>query len=95
MTQLQAEIPDPLTDDLPRFLPGGRMTTPAIRVLLLIFIGKHRFKGATMQVERHNIRGGERVLREVGEKEFVDHPLAGATDAALFHPSPARRVHRL
>ena len=48
MTQLQAEIPDPLTDDLPRFLPGGRMTPPAIRALLLIFIGKHRFKGTTM-----------------------------------------------
>ncbi len=37
-----------------------------------------------MQVERYNIRGGERVLREMGEKEFVDHTLAGVTDAALF-----------
>ena len=23
-------------------------------------------------------------MREIGEKEFVDHPLAGVTDAALF-----------
>lgn len=84
MTQLQAEIPDPLTDDLPRFLPGGRMTTPAIRALLLIFIGKGRFKGTTMQVEGHHSGGGEGVLREMGEKEFVDNALAGVTDAALF-----------
>jgi hypothetical protein len=37
-----------------------------------------------MQVECHHIGGGERVLREMSEKEFVDHALAGVTDAALF-----------
>ncbi len=37
-----------------------------------------------MQVKRHHVGGGEGVLREIGEKEFVDHPLAGVTDAALF-----------
>ena len=36
-----------------------------------------------MQVEGHHIGGGKRVLRETGEKEFVDHALAGVTDAAL------------
>gem|GEM_PF-2326942 len=34
--------------------------------------------------ECHHIGGGERALREMGEKEFVDNVLAGATDAALF-----------
>ncbi len=34
MTQLQTEVPHPLTDNLPRFLATGRVTTPAIRVLL-------------------------------------------------------------
>ena len=37
-----------------------------------------------MQVEGHHIGGSERVLRQMGEKEFVDHALAGVTDAALF-----------
>jgi hypothetical protein len=59
------------------------MRTPPVGVLLLVFIGKHRFKGATMQVECHHIGGGERLLREMGEKEFVDNALVGVTDAAL------------
>ncbi len=37
-----------------------------------------------MQVKRRHVGGGECVLREIGEKEFVDHPLADVTDAALF-----------
>jgi len=48
MAQFQAQVPDPLADDLPGFLPGGCMTAPAIRVALLVFIGKHWFKSATM-----------------------------------------------
>src|SRR5216684_7290122 len=84
MTQFQAQVPDPLRDNLPGFLSSGRMRTPPVGVLLLVFIGKHRLKGATMQVECHHIGGGERVLREMGEKEFIDNALAGVTDAALF-----------
>jgi hypothetical protein len=37
-----------------------------------------------MQIQRNHIGGGEPVLREPGKKEFVDHALAGLTDAALF-----------
>ena len=51
--------------------------------MLLIFIGKHRFKGPTMQVKGHHIGGSERVLRHMGEKEFVDQALAGDAHAAL------------
>jgi hypothetical protein len=69
------------------------MTTPAVRVLFVIFIGKQRFKSATMQVEGHDIRGGEPILREMGEKEFVDHTLACATDAAFFLGSRMGRHH--
>jgi hypothetical protein len=36
MAQFQAEVPDPLRNDLPRFLASERMTTPASRVLLLV-----------------------------------------------------------
>src|SRR5712692_4961323 len=60
------------------------MRTPPIGVLLLVFIGKHWFKGPTMQVECHHIGGGERILREMREKEFVDDAIASVTDAALF-----------
>ena len=60
------------------------MRTPAVGVLLLVFIGQHWFKGPTMQVECHHIGGGERVLRKMSEKEFVDDAIASVTDAALF-----------
>ena len=48
MTQFQAEGRDPLRDNLPSFLSSGRLRTPAVGVLLLVFIGKGRFKGAMM-----------------------------------------------
>src|SRR5437764_1199625 len=93
MAQLQAHVPDPLTDDLPGFLSSRCMTAPAIRVLFLVFISQHRFKSATMQVECHDIGGGEPILRQMGEKEFVDHALAGVTDAALFLGSQVGSHH--
>src|SRR5579863_9468316 len=37
MPQFQTQIPDPLTDHLPGFLPCGRVTTPAVSGLLLVF----------------------------------------------------------
>src|SRR5438105_2025432 len=37
-----------------------------------------------MQGEGQHIRGGERLLREMSEKELVDNAFAGVTDAALF-----------
>src|SRR5947209_6051787 len=84
MAQFQAEVPDPLRDNLPGFLSSGRMRTPAVGVLLLVFIGQHWFKGPAMQVEGHHIGGGERVLRQMSEKELVDDAIARVTDAALF-----------
>jgi hypothetical protein len=65
------------------------MRAPPVGILLLIFIGKHGFKGPTMQVEGYHIGGSERILRQLGEKEFVDHALARVTDTALF------RGHRM
>ena len=46
-----------------------------------------------MQIERHHIGGGEGVLREVGQKEFVNHTLAGVTDPALFLGGGMGRHH--
>jgi hypothetical protein len=84
MPQFQPQGRDPLRDNLPRFLSSGRVRTPPVGVLLLVFIGKYWFKGPTMQVEGYHIGGGERLLRELSEKEFVDDAIASVTDAALL-----------
>ena len=60
------------------------MRTPPVGLLLLVFIGKHRFKGAAMQVEGHDIGGSERVLRQMGEKEFVDNAMRGEPTRLFF-----------
>src|SRR5579883_650021 len=85
MSQFQAEIPYPLGDQLPALLSPGRMTTPSIRIDLLIFIGEHRLKSAAMQIQFNNIAGGKRVLRQVREEQFVDHSFScDATGTLLF-----------
>ena len=40
MAQFQAQVPHPLADDLPCLLTTRGVTTPAIRVLLQVFIGQ-------------------------------------------------------
>ncbi len=62
MTQLQAQVPHPLADHLPGFLPTRSVRAPAIRVLFLVFIGKSRLKGPTMQIQLDHIGSGERRL---------------------------------
>ncbi len=66
MAQFQTQVPHPLADQLLCLLTRGRMADPTVRVLFLIFIGQRRFKGATMQVQCHNIGGGERRLAASG-----------------------------
>ena len=63
MPQLQAYVPDPLTDDLPCLLAGRRMATPAIWVDLLILVRKRGLEGPSMQIQRDDIGSGERFLR--------------------------------
>jgi hypothetical protein len=48
------------------------MATPTVRLKLLVFVFQGGFKGAAMQVKGHDIGGGERALREIGQKEFID-----------------------
>src|SRR6266567_9647061 len=45
LSEFQAEIPDPLAEDLPELLPTRGMRTPAIGILLDVFISQNRFKG--------------------------------------------------
>lgn len=54
---LQAEVPRPLSNDLPGFLSPGRVATPAIGFLFEVFVFQSRFKGTTVQVEGHHITG--------------------------------------
>lgn len=62
MPQLQTQVPNPLADNLPALLPIGGMRTPAIWVLFLILIRERQLKRATMEIERHHIGSGERIL---------------------------------
>jgi hypothetical protein len=79
-----AQIPDPLTDDLPCLLPPGGVRAPAIWVEFLILIGKRRFKSATMQIQFDDIAGGEGLLRQRGEEEFVDDARPRDANGALL-----------
>jgi hypothetical protein len=48
------------------------VTTPAVGVLLLVFIREGIFKGPSMQVESDHIGWSERALGQIREKQFVD-----------------------
>ena len=84
MPQFQAEVPDPLGDQLPAFLSPGRLATPPVGIDLLVFIGEQGLKGTTMQVQLDHIAGGEGVLRKVGEEEFVDDACARDSDGTFL-----------
>ena len=87
MPQFQAEVPRPLRHDLPGFLSPGRVATPAVGLKLLVFILQSPFKGTTVQVKRHYIRGSEGALGKVGPEEFIDHSVPDEPDLSfLFLP---------
>ena len=87
MTQLQAQIPDPLRNALPALLPTAGLTAPAIRVLFSILIGKSRLKGATMEVQFHHVRSRETLLGQAAEEEFVDDAFPRNANPALLFGS--------
>jgi hypothetical protein len=91
MPHLQAQVPDPLADDLPGLLPPGGVAAPAIGVEFLILIRKCRFKGAAMQIQFNDIAGGEPLLRQSGEEEFVDDAPSREANRTLLL---ARRMGR-
>src|SRR5260221_5563322 len=91
--QLQAEVPDPLRDDLPGFLPAGSVRTPAIRVLFRVFIGQSILERTAMQVERDHIGRRESRLRHIGQEEFVDHSCTFDADTRLLLGGRMGRHH--
>ena len=84
MPQFQAEIPHPLRNHLPALLPPGGVATPAIGVLLVVFICQSRQIGSAMQIHLDDISSSERLLRQVREEEFVDDACPCDANATLL-----------
>jgi hypothetical protein len=60
------------------------MAAPPVGIDLLVFIREDRLKSSTMQVQFDDIAGGEPLLRQVREEEFVDHSCACHPNGALL-----------
>jgi hypothetical protein len=60
MPQFEAEVPDPLRQNEPELLAPGRVRTPVVVVLFVIFIRKYALEGSPVQVESHHIGRSER-----------------------------------
>jgi hypothetical protein len=71
-------------------LTASGVTTPTIRVNLLVFIRECRLKGSAMQGQLDHIACGEGVLWQIGEKQFGDDSCACHPNRALFLPSRVR-----
>ena len=67
LSEFQTKIPHPLAENLPEFLPASGMRTPAVRLLLGVFIGQNDFKGPSMQIQIQHI--GWRVKAGEGSVE--------------------------
>src|SRR2546423_11303604 len=101
LSQFQTQVPDPLAEDLPELLPTSGMRTAAIRILFLILIGEDGLKRPTMQVQLHDIGGGEGTTRQCRKKELVDDVVSSRSDAGGLarggmggHNDAARRARR-
>ncbi len=64
------------------------MRTPAVGILLGIFIGQNCFEGPPMQIEVEHIRRRESVGWDGGDKQFVDLIFALYADGR-GEPEPA------
>ncbi len=86
MAPFQAQLPHPLPPDLPCLLAARGMTTPAIWVLLQVFVGQRVFKRAALHIPRHHIGSRKAALRHIGPEALGDDALAGHSD-----PTPGCR----
>jgi hypothetical protein len=76
LSQLQADVPDPLREDLPELLPARSVRDPTIGILFLIFVGEHSFKGSSLQVEMKDIGSSKGLWWESGEEELIDQTIS-------------------
>jgi hypothetical protein len=70
--ELEPEIPDPLSENLPELLPTGVVRTPAIGVLFPIFIRQDRLERAALMIQGDDILRQESPRGQRGQKQFVD-----------------------
>ena len=68
-----AQVPGPLTDDLPGLLTWCCMANPAVRLLLQVFIGQSIFKRAAMQIQRHDIGSSKCALGKLRHERFCQN----------------------
>ena len=61
LAQGEAQVPDPLTRNLPQFLPTLSVGAPAIGIFFDILIGKDPFKCSTPMIEVQHILDQESV----------------------------------
>ena len=72
MTQIQAEVPGPLSENEPELLAPGGVTTPAVWLLLFIFIREYGLKSSTVQIQGHHIRRRECAWWQGGVEQLLD-----------------------
>jgi hypothetical protein len=60
---------------------------PPIGIDFLILVGQERLKGTAVEVQFNDIAGRECLLRECGEKEFVDDALTCDSNGTLLFVS--------
>src|SRR5205823_4646545 len=70
--QFEAELPDPLCQNEPKFLAPGGVRTPTVRLLFLILIREDGRTRPTMQVPCHHIGRSKRLPSQGGVEELVD-----------------------
>ena len=60
------------------------MATPAVGILLLVFVLEGCFKGTAVEIEGHHIGGSEGALGQIGPEEFLDDSVADESDPTLL-----------
>ncbi len=82
LSQLQAQIPDPLREDLPELLPEGAYEKPSgLGLALDLHLPARSQRTLDGKREIKNIGGSEGVWRDGGEELLIDRPVASRTDA--------------
>src|SRR5713226_3984198 len=79
LSKREAQVPHPLTRNLPEFLATLRVGAPSIWVFFDILIGKDRLECSTAMIEIQDILNQESASRQCGDEEFIDpliHSLA-------------------
>jgi hypothetical protein len=61
--------------------------------LFFVFICQNRLEGTTMEIQFDDIGGGKRLLRQIGEEEFVDEARTRNANRTLLLANGMGRYH--